>query len=228
MIDTPTTEGRKSLRVLMLYYSYSGQTRRLLDTAAAEFATRGYDVTNAQIGFTDARYARRFARFPMRNVWPDMLSVLPAQVAGKTGDISIPREVSETPYDLVCIGSPTWWSKASMPIRSFLKTDEARNLLAGTPFATFVVCRDSWKGNLDEVRKLGQWQGGHYVGGMHVEYPGDQLRSMLSLTSFLGSGEYRESYRGVRLPPTNVQPEHLDEVRVFAAGLADRLMGEKV
>ena len=63
---------------------------------------------------------------------------------------------------------------------------------------------------------------------MHVEYPGDQLRSMLSLTSFLGSGEYRETYRGVRLPPTNVQPEHLDEVRVFAAGLADRLMGEKV
>lgn len=214
--------------MLMLFYSYSGQTRRLLDSAAAEFTTRGYDVTYADIGFTDARYARRFARFPMRNVWPDMLSVLAAQVVGKTGDISIPENVRDTPYDLVCIGSPTWWSKASMPIRSFMKTDEARNLLAGTPFAVFVVCRDSWKGNLDEVRELGQWQGGRYLGGMHVEYPGDQVRSMLSLTSFLGSGEYHESYRGVRLPPTNVQPEHLDEARTFAAELTDRLMGEKV
>ena len=110
-----------------------------------------------------------------------------------------------------------------MPVRSFLKSDEARNLLAGKPFAAFVVCRRYWRENLIAVRKLGQKQGGEYVGGVHFAYPGDQVRSMLSLTSFLGSGEYRERYLGVRIPSTNVQPDQLDETREFAATLADRL-----
>ena len=49
---------------------------------------------------------------------------------------------------------------------------------------------------------------------------------MLSLTSYLGSGVYREKYLGVRIPPTNVQPQQLDQAREFAAGLADRVFGK--
>jgi hypothetical protein len=49
---------------------------------------------------------------------------------------------------------------------------------------------------------------------------------MLSLTSYLGSGVYREKYLGVRIPPTNVQPQQLDQAREFAAGLAHRLFGK--
>jgi hypothetical protein len=46
---------------------------------------------------------------------------------------------------------------------------------------------------------------------------------MLSLTSYLGSGEYRDRYLGIRIPKTNVQPEQLEQARNFAAGLADQL-----
>jgi hypothetical protein len=47
---------------------------------------------------------------------------------------------------------------------------------------------------------------------------------MLSLTSYLGSGEYRDKYLGLRIPPTNVQPEQLEQTQTFAARLADRLL----
>lgn len=113
-----------------------------------------------------------------------------------------------------------------MPIRSFLKSDEARDLLAGKPFAVFVVCRHNWRENLKAVRKLAQWQGGRFVGEMHFSFPGNQLLSMLSLTSFLGSGQYRKRYLGLRIPPTNVQPDQLQQVRAFAAELADQLFAE--
>jgi hypothetical protein len=49
---------------------------------------------------------------------------------------------------------------------------------------------------------------------------------MLSLTSYLGSGEYRDRYLGVRIPRTNVQPEQLEQARKFAAALADRVFGK--
>ncbi len=113
-----------------------------------------------------------------------------------------------------------------MPMRSFLKSDEARTLLARKPFAVFVVCRRYWRENLRAVRKLGK-QGGRYVDGVNFAYPGDQLRSMLSLTSYLGTGEYRERYLGVRIPSTNVQPEQPEQTRKFASALADRLFGER-
>jgi len=110
-------------------------------------------------------------------------------------------------------------------MRSFLKSDEGRQLLADKQFAVFVVCRQYWKENLLAVRELAERQGGRYVDEIHFTYPGDTLRSMLSLTSYLGSGEYRERYLGVRIPSTNVQPEQLEQTRTFAASLADRVFG---
>ena len=47
-------------------------------------------MQKAEIEFTDQRYAEKFSRFPMRRVWPDMLSVLGAQKRGETGEIRIP------------------------------------------------------------------------------------------------------------------------------------------
>ena len=51
-----------------------------------------------------------------------------------------------------------------------------------------------------------------------------QVRSLLSLISYLGSGEYREKYLGLKIPPTNLQDYHLEQARGFAAKLADQLV----
>ena len=105
-----TSEGRGgSPRVLLLYYTFTGQSLKVLEAAAEVFRERGYVVETAEIEFTDPRYAERFSRFPMRRVWPDMLSVLPAQKRGATGEIRTPDTVRDGDYDLICIGSPTWW-----------------------------------------------------------------------------------------------------------------------
>jgi menaquinone-dependent protoporphyrinogen IX oxidase len=214
-------------RVLLLYYSYTGQARKVLEAAGEVFRDRGCEVQKAEIQFSDQRFAERFSRFPMRRVWPDMLSVFPAQVRRASGEIRTPDAVRDGEYDLICIGSPTWWRTTNMPVRSFLKSGEARKLLAGKSFAVFVVCRRYWRENLAAVRKLAVKDGGRYVGGVHFAYPGDQLRSMLSLTSYLGTGEYRDRYLGVRIPTTNVQPEQLEQARKFASALVDRLFAEQ-
>ena len=71
-----------------------------------------------------------------------------------TGEIRIPPEAESGDYDLVCIGSPTWWLTTCMPIRSYLESDEAGRLLKGKSVAGFVVCRRYWKNNLETVMKL--------------------------------------------------------------------------
>lgn len=229
MTETTSAEfGQRPPRVLLLYYSYTGQSQKVLEAAGDVFRARGAEVHTAAIEFTDQRYAEKFSRFPMRRVWPDMLSVLGAQKRNETGQIRTPDTVRDGDYDLILIGSPTWWDNVSMPIRSFLKSDEAGKLLSGKPFAVFVVCRTFWRENLEGVRELAEEQGGRYVDEIHFTYPGDNLRSLLALTSYLGSGEYRKKYLGLRIPPTNVQPEQLEQARTFAGRLADRLLAKGV
>lgn len=217
----------RSPKVLLLFYSYTGQSQKVLEAAGEVFRGRGYDVTSAPIEFTDPRYAERFSRFPMRKVWPEFLGMLPAQTMKRTGDIRTPDAVRTGDYDLICIGSPTWWDTVSMPLRTFLMSHEARNLLQDTPFAVFVVCRAKWRKNLTGVRKLAEKKGGRYVDGIHFTYPGGQLPSMLSLTSYLGTGEYKERALGIKLPPTNISDEQVEESRRFAARVANKVFGKQ-
>jgi len=111
-----------------------------------------------------------------------------------------------------------------VPVRSFLESDTASQVLAGKPFGVAVCCRRYWKHNLKTVRKLGVERGGVFADGIHFRYQGGQVRSLLSLLSYLGSGQYRERYLGVRIPPTNIQDYHLETARKFADGLASRLL----
>ena len=210
-------------KILLLYYTFTGQALRVLEAAGEVFGERGWEVRKAEITFTDHRYAERFSVFPLRHAALDLLSVLPAQLRRVTGEIHTPDEVRDASYDLVCIGSSTWWFTMNMPMRTFLTSDEARNLLAGTPFAAFCVSRRYWRNNFASVRRLGEKQGGRYMGGVHFEYLGGQLASGLSLMSYLRSGQYRDRYFGLPIPVTNVQPYQLEQTRHFARALADRL-----
>lgn len=113
------------------------------------------------------------------------------------------------------------------PIRSFLRSETAGRVLKGKLFAVSVPCRRYWKHNLKTVRALGTERGGTFVDGIHFRYQGGQVRSLLSLVSYLGSGENREKYLGVRIPPTNIQDYHLVQAREFAGRLADGLLPQK-
>jgi menaquinone-dependent protoporphyrinogen IX oxidase len=216
-----TTTDRPS--VLFVYFTYTGQTQKLVDTMAEVLESRGCDVTKAAIEFTDPRYEKRFQHFPMKRPFLEVVAMIPAELRRRPATIGIPAAVSEGTYDFVIVGAPTWWLSTDVPMRSFLESSTASKLLNGKPFTAAVTCRRYWKHNMKSVRRLGAKQGGTYTEGIHFRYQGGQVRSLLSLLSFLGSGEYREKYHGVKIPPTNLQDYHLEEARRFAGDVAARL-----
>ena len=208
-------------RVLLVYYSHTQQAKRVSDALAGVLRGRGCDVTQSGIEFTDPKYAKNFKVFPFRHAVFGILPLLWPQLRRKTGQIRIPDEAKGGDYDLVCFGSPTWFFTTNMPLRSYLESDEAHAVLAGKPFAAYVVCRRYWSINLKEVRKRGTAQGGKYVDGIRFTYEGGQIRSLLSLLSYFGKGEMRERSLGVKIPPTNLKPDFGDQAEAFANKLAD-------
>jgi menaquinone-dependent protoporphyrinogen IX oxidase len=216
-------DGKEIPSVLFVYYSYTGQTKKVLDVMAGVLRDRGCDVHEANIIFTDPRYAQRFAEFPMPHPFLEVLGMIPAELRRRSATIEIPATVTERKYGLVVVGSPTWWLSTNVPIRSFLESETAARVLAGKPFAGFVVCRRYWRHNLKTVRRLGSERGGEFLDGIHFNYAGGQVRSLLSLISYLGSGQYRDRYLGVKIPRTNIRDEQLDTARTVAHQLADKL-----
>ena len=220
--DHPSA-GSSRPRVLFVYYSYTHQTQHVVQEMANVLGERGCEVDQAAIGFTDRRWSKRFATFPFRHRYRDLFGMIPAQLRGATGEIQIPDVAQQGDYDLVCIGSPTWWLKTSVPIRSYLKSGAAAHVLNHKRFTAFVVCRRYWSINLRTVKKLGTAQGGDYITGTHWSFAGGQIKSLLSLVSYLGTGENRKHYLGVKIPVTNLQGDDLKDARSFASGLADQL-----
>lgn len=209
--------------VLFVYYTYSQQTRRVVDVMTGALRDRDCEVFQAKIEFTDPRYVKRFAQFPLRHAYRDLFAMLLPQMRRATGAIRVESEASDGDYDLVCIASPTWWLTTCMPVRSFMKSDLARRLLAGKRFAAIVACRRYWRNNLESVKRLGIEQGGEYVGGTHFTSAGGQITSLLSLCGYLSKGENRERYLGVRIPPAGLKPDYAAQARAFAGELAECL-----
>ncbi|HEX4008471.1 MAG TPA: hypothetical protein VHX62_00600 [Solirubrobacteraceae bacterium] len=209
--------------MLFVYFTYTQQSLKVAEAMAAVLGDRGCDVRLARIELTDSRWADRFTRFPLRHALLDILGMMPAQLRSATGEIRIPDEARDGDYDLVVVGSPTWWIKTSVPIRSYLMSDAAGQILHDTRFAAYVVCRRYWGFNLRAVRKLGAARGGQWVDGIHFSFAGGQIPSLLSLISYFGAGENRARYLGIKIPPTNLRPEYLGQAQAFASRLADGL-----
>ena len=57
----------RSPRVLLADYTHVQQSLKVAEVIAEVLGERGCDVRPAGIGFTDARYAERFSRFPLRH-----------------------------------------------------------------------------------------------------------------------------------------------------------------
>jgi hypothetical protein len=210
-------------RILFVYFTVSKQTLRVVEAMSDTLRKRGCDVHQAPIELTDPRYTGWFSRFPFKHPYLLVARMLLPQLCHATGQIHVPDTVREGDYDLVCIGSPTWWLNPCMPIRSFMESDLAGTVLAGKRFAAIVVCHRYWKGNLATVRALGIKKGGKFVDGIHFVAAGGPIGSMLALMSYFKTGVIKDRYLGIKIPPANLQPSYVGESQAFAGELADSL-----
>lgn len=205
-------------KILIVYYSFTNQTRRVAEAMAGSFRDHGCEVCECAIEFTDERYQMQL---PMVPFYRKLLGWVPRQLSGRIGEIRVPDEVADDDYDLICVGSPTWWLNPAMPVRSFMKSDAATRLLNGKPFAVFAVCRALWWNNVRNVRKLGMRCGGKFVQAAGFCFRGNQVQSMLTFINYLKTGQDRDRSWGIKIYEFGVPEDGLEHARDFAKALSE-------
>src|SRR3954447_15716182 len=84
--------------VLFVYYTYTKQTLKVVETMADVLRDRGCGVELAGIEFVDPRYADRFKHFPMPHPFREVVGMIPAELRRRPGEIRIPDVVTERAY----------------------------------------------------------------------------------------------------------------------------------
>jgi menaquinone-dependent protoporphyrinogen IX oxidase len=215
-------------RVLILYYSFTNQTHRVAEAMGERFSEQGCEVELCNIEFVDDRYR---IEHPFRPVILKLLGWLVPQLLGRCGEVRVPDEVVHGNYDLICIGSPTWWLHPAMPVTSFLKSSSAAELLAGKPIAVFAVCRKLWWNNMRKVKQLAKRQGARFVDGAAFCFQGNQIQSALSFISYLKNDQDLERVWGIRIYRFGIPEDGIARAQEFASKLVGSIrkeQGEKI
>ena len=91
-------------RILFVYFTVSQQTLRVIEAMTDTLRTRGCDVQQARIEFTDPRYADRFSRFPFKHPYLLVAGMLLPQLRHATGQIRVPDTVEKAITTLSALG----------------------------------------------------------------------------------------------------------------------------
>ena len=133
--------------VLIIYYSQTGQLTDILKNIASTISSEEINISYFEI------IPKRKFPFPWKQeefygAFPETFLQIPTPLE------AIPTEILQKKYDLVLVGYTTWFLTPSIPINSFLKSEEAKTLLANTPVVTVSASRNMWIMAQEKVKKL--------------------------------------------------------------------------
>ena len=145
--------------VLVLYYSQTGQLTNILENITADFNDTHIKVTYQEIKPKEA-YPFPWGKTEFFDVFPESFLQIPCELE------PIPEDVVNKKYDLVLLGYQVWYLTPSVPINSFLKSAQAKKILANTPVITVIGARNMWIMAQEKIKKLLLDCGANLVGNI--------------------------------------------------------------
>lgn len=207
-----------SKRVLVLYYSQTGQTERVLEIVSDELRRARHQVEMVRLNPVED------FRFP----WSPfaLLGLMIRTYAGAKLSVALeelPSHIRTGRYDLAVIGYQPWFLTPSVPVRSFLD-GPAGELLRGRHVVSVITCRSLWKRAYRTFAQKVEDRGATVVDSLVVEDPARQPMNMVTTVFHLLTGQTLDRGFLKRVfPPVGIGEGGLGQARQFGERLAARL-----
>ena len=198
-------------RVLVVYYTQSGQLKEIIDSVLSP-------LTEVTIDFLPIDTATPFP-FPWTgdtffDAFPESYLQIPQPLQ--------PFNLPYTDYDLVILGYQVWYLSPSIPFNSFLQHPEAKKLLSGKPVITISGTRNMWVMAHQKVKKLLTDCGAHLVGNISLTDRHHNHISVITIVQWLFSGDKNKRYLGV-FPKAGVADKDIQGASVYGTLIAQHL-----
>jgi hypothetical protein len=134
-----------SKKVLVIYYSQSGQLGDIVNSLTGPLKDAGHVVETIQVQPVNA--------YPFPWKGKSFFAVMPDCVLGVPTELQ-PFQLKETAYDLIVIGYQAWFLSPSIPSNSILNHPSVKAVLKNTPVVTITGARNMWISAMERIRKM--------------------------------------------------------------------------
>lgn len=133
-------------KVLTINYSQTGQLSDILTSVVSPLKDNA-DIELEQITIAPSK--------PFPFPWPfaKFFRIFPETVAMEPIDIA-PVNTRYEQYDLIILSYQVWFLSPSLPISSFLQTEQAKQLFNNTPVVTVIGCRGMWLAAQEKMKTI--------------------------------------------------------------------------
>jgi hypothetical protein len=175
--------------VLVVTYSQSGQLDDIVKNVI-------HDITLDKDMHFDFETLKPEPEFPFP--WPDMSfwDVMPESVRKIPSKLK-PLQFDPTKkYDLIILGYPIWFLSPPIPLTTFLKSDAAKKVMAGTPIVTVIGARNMWVSAQEDIKKMIVENKGLLTGNIALHDRHQNLLSVVTIIYWLMTGK-KDRYLGI-------------------------------
>ncbi|AWK03731.1 dialkylrecorsinol condensing enzyme DarA [Flavobacterium crocinum] len=199
--------------VLVIYYSQSGQ----LETIAKQIAKPFLKDENIKVTFHEIQLEKPFP-FPWNkesffDAFPESFLQIPTALK------PVPEEILNTKFDLILFHYQVWYLSPSIPINSFLKSDDAKKLLNNTPVITISGSRNMWIMAQEKIKTLLKEANAKLVGNVALVDRVGNLISVITIVEWMFSG-VKKKYLGI-FPLPGVSDKDIEESSQFGEIMLD-------
>ncbi len=174
-------------KILVIYYSQTGQVKDIINFVLSNAETDN----NIQIDYYNIQPEKEFP-FPWQPT-SAFYDVFPESVKG----ISVPLKslIINNPeqYDLIILGLQVWYLSPSIPVNSFLKSEQAKNIFKNKPVITIYGTRNMWVSANKTVKELINNAGGKLKGNIVLSDKHHNLISVITIVRWLINGKKEAS-----------------------------------
>lgn len=192
-------------KVLVVYYTQSGQLKEIVENFLAPFAK------DAQVEVETVRiYPQQDFAFPWTS--DRFFDAMPESVSGKPLVLQ-PLSFKEQSYDLIVIAYQPWFLSPSIPATSLLHDTVFQKLLANTPVVTLIGARNMWLNAQEKIKKLLLDAKARLVGNIALVDKNGNLVSAVTILHWMLTGRKDKKY-GI-FPIPGVAADDIKGAQVF-------------
>jgi len=204
-----------SKKVLVIYFSQSGQLGDIVNSLTSPLTAAGHTVETIRV--------QPATPYPFPWTGKSFFSVMPDSVLGVPTALQ-PVQLKETAYDLVIVGYQAWFLSPSIPSNSILQHPAVKPVLKNTPVVTITGARNMWISAMERIRKILQESQARHVGNIVLVDKHPNFVSFVTILYWMFTGK-RDRYLNM-FPKPGVSDADIEHCKTFGSILATHLEKE--
>ncbi|MCK5028459.1 MAG: hypothetical protein KAR57_02415 [Bacteroidales bacterium] len=168
-------------KILILYYSQSGQLTEIVKNFAKPFENSDeYTVTYANIEPVK-EFGFPWKGYKFFDAFPESVNRIPCELK--------PIDLGDENFDLIVFAYSVWYMSPSIPSNSFLLSEQAKRIFKNKPVITLLGVRNMWVVAQEYIKQKIAELGGNLIGNIVLRDRSENLTGIVTISYFLFTGK---------------------------------------